>query len=450
MSAFASGLRALSAAAACVAVVATVAPAGALTDYQKNQVLQHLDSPRMRLDQAIFDGQRFVQGVEFQKVSAYYAAFVDELNKAIAAWNKYSDADRASPDIQPIQAKLVAAINWGKAMNAVYPQLEAEHEAKAAAAQNQAKQQAALDKAGQAAHHAKCQAFAKGAVNNTPLRDPMHRMVDLLTNHYPYDLASVKSIDKHRAALTEVAGLCADPQFDEAFFARPCWFNERGPADDLRRNSPKHWCDAAAQRDSLLRQAAINHAAKLNERADSQGVGPDDLQRREGWLTSEQFITYLDVTTVTPEQKKARLAKLGPVLEAAGVTDIAALPIWAADEARKAAFKVRLDQLAPTWDLPANAGSDYSVALAKKIIKKAHPKAKGLTAWLSRATWHIDKNAAGIPTQRTKPGYALFQLPGEPWCQLWSYTLSEGYAGGGKYQKAQGVNLHSVRWQRCK
>ncbi len=53
-------------------------------------------------------------------------------------------------------------------------------------------------------------------------------------------------------------------------------------------------------------------------------------------------------------------------------------------------------------------------------------------------------------TYREKYGYAMFQVKGDPMCQLREWTLSEQYAGGGRYTPASDVSLGPVRWQPCK
>ena len=78
-----------------------------------------------------------------------------------------------------------------------------------------------------------------------------------------------------------------------------------------------------------------------------------------------------------------------------------------------------------------------------------HPDAVVEDAFLSRAGWKIHKNALGVVLRRTLPGYALFKLDDDPYCQLRPYTLTEQYSGGGTFAQASGVSFGYVRYQRC-
>lgn len=62
----------------------------------------------------------------------------------------------------------------------------------------------------------------------------------------------------------------------------------------------------------------------------------------------------------------------------------------------------------------------------------------------------VHENSLGVPDRRTKPGYVLVQPRGQKWCTLITYTVTEDYLGGGKYQKAKGVLFESGRFQKCK
>jgi hypothetical protein len=44
----------------------------------------------------------------------------------------------------------------------------------------------------------------------------------------------------------------------------------------------------------------------------------------------------------------------------------------------------------------------------------------------------------------------LIQPQGQKWCTLISYTLTEQYTGGGKFQRAKGVQFGTARFQPCK
>ena len=118
-----------------------------------------------------------------------------------------------------------------------------------------------------------------------------------------------------------------------------------------------------------------------------------------------------------------------------------------------AAFKtLRSDaeRKAPTWKKPKSKGKDYSCSLAKKQLSRSKTKSTFKSSFLGRNSWKIRKNRLGVPLERTKPGYLFHKPKGQKWCQLTSYTLTEVYAGGGRYKKAKGVRFGFSRFQACR
>ena len=136
------------------------------------------------------------------------------------------------------------------------------------------------------------------------------------------------------------------------------------------------------------------------------------------------------------------------LLTAAGVTD-AETALWGEQKTRVDALRNEVEKTAGIWKTPEAKLQNYSSDLVKKQILKWHPKASVRQAFISRESWKIHKNALGVTLRRTMPGYVFFKLPEDPLCQLRSYTLTEQYVGAGKFQKAKGVRLGYVRFQKC-
>ncbi len=87
-------------------MVCCAATAFALTEYQTRQITQYLDSPRLLQDQRIFDGKAFNPAVSLDQVTTYYKGYVEQMNRAVQAWNKLSNADRGSADAKPLLTQL--------------------------------------------------------------------------------------------------------------------------------------------------------------------------------------------------------------------------------------------------------------------------------------------------------------------------------------------------------
>ena len=96
-------------------------PLFALTDYQKQQITQYLDSPKMLEDKNLFDGKGFNPAADLGAATEYYNGFVDTVNRAVTQWNKLSSSDQGSADGQAMFARLKAKLDWAKAMQTAYP-----------------------------------------------------------------------------------------------------------------------------------------------------------------------------------------------------------------------------------------------------------------------------------------------------------------------------------------
>ena len=142
------------------------------------------------------------------------------------------------------------------------------------------------------------------------------------------------------------------------------------------------------------------------------------------------------------------MGNVAEVLSAAGIED-SEEALWGEQKARLDTLRGEVEKTAGAWQSPAKKADNYSTALAAGQIKEWHGDAQVHDAYLSRDSWKIHKNALGVPDRRTLPGYVIFKLPDDPYCQLRSYTLTEQYAGGGTYQKAGGVRFGYVRFQDC-
>lgn len=476
---------------ACVAIslcaILALAWAGqalALSDYQRKQITQYLDSPRMVEDRNIFDGERFTGAVDLNQTTKYYNAYLRELNFAVRGWNMLSGSVRGSDAAQALFARLEPKMAWGKAMQAAYPAYAetakaaeaAAREAAAAAAAKAATpatpvapapapaqpgrtaaaapaasvsapaaasraETAKIAKAAEDAWRASCQDFQDRAMT-AQHREPMTRLI-LQALEGNQGIGSAEMIQQHAEVAQAVNAVCAGTDL-AAMEAKPCWYVLRRAAHD-----PVQWCRTAADGPALIRATVLNHARQVIGSVGSSTIqSVDEFRQSEGWLTFEGPVEFDRRFQLDTSGNAAVMQNLSKLLASAGIEN-AEQALWGDQKDRLEALKQAVLETAPGWPMPQSQTDSYATALAEKQVRSMHPQAKIHRALISRASYKIHTNALGVPDRRTLPGYVLFELPGEPFCQLRRFTLTEQYAGGGTYQPASGVRFGYVRFQSC-
>ena len=441
--------------------------AQALTEYQRTQITQHLDNPKMNFDQSIFDGKAFNPAASLDNATTYYSGYVDQMNRAVRGWNMLSNSDKQSADAQALLARLQEKLAWSRAMEAAYPAFrEAKMSAPAAAPQTVGggtsgtapvlQQQAgpppaptATTTAGAAAttqdqkavHRAACLAFQENAMK--PLnRDPMIRLINQIL-HGNSQIASADQVEDHARVATEVKGVCESTDL-EMMRSQPCWYVLNRPDHD-----PLRWCEAANNMAPLIQAAALNHAKSVVQiTGTSTFQSPQELRERDGFLTFEGPVTFNDRLFFSGNTLGNVQGTVDELLRSAGIED-ADQALWGEQAQRVDELRAEVEKLAGTWEIPQNAADNYSTAIAADQVRRMHGDANVHDAFLSRATWKIHRNALGAILRRTMPGYVVFKLPEDPFCQLRPYTLTEQYTGAGNYQQAAGVSFGYVRFQNC-
>ncbi len=415
---------------------------GGMSDYQKRLVTQHLDSPRMQHNTAVFNGTDFVSEVPFETIDRYYRAFNSELEKAKRAWNRQiSSRARSTPDGHALRKRLVEAQNWANAMAAKYPIVKAQFDKQqqAAAATRATAKEA---EAATAQHHkTQCASFQSGAM--TPLnREPMIRLINQ-SLHGNSRIGAVDGVNAHARIAAEVDEVCQSVDL-AAFRTKPCWYVLNRPEHD-----PVRWCEAAQNADTHIQAAALNHAKTMVSTTGTSTIqSPEQLMAREGFLTFESPVTFAEKLHFSGGVMNHAMAPVTKLLAAVGIEN-ADDAIWGEQKQRLAALRAAVESSATTWQLPEKKGENYSGELAVQQVRRMHPDAHVYAAYLSRASWKIHRNSLGVILRRTLPGYVMFKLPADPFCQLRPYTLTESYAGGGAYQEASGVRLGYIRFQSC-
>ncbi len=210
---------------------------------------------------------------------------------------------------------------------------------------------------------------------------------------------------------------------------------------------PVVWCQLADEGPDLLKAELDHHIGKLATYAAVTLPTPEELRRREGWFFDDRPITWTSTFTVTDDQVATLEGTYAPLYAALGRTlDTDA---FAARRAKLDALRAVAEELAPTLARPAAGVRHYGVDHATAGFQRSFPGSRVVAAAGSPGEWRIATNVFGIPTERTRGGWILAQVPGEPFCQLRTFVLAEPYAGGGTWQRGSHVVWSGVRWQAC-
>ncbi|MBA3460727.1 MAG: hypothetical protein H0T46_12240 [Deltaproteobacteria bacterium] len=174
----------------------------------------------------------------------------------------------------------------------------------------------------------------------------------------------------------------------------------------------------------------------------------ESFRKDEGWIQTEGEVKYATYFQVSAATKAERTAKATEMLAAGGVAVPADLSmLWSTDQARLDALKAAVDATAAEWKLEGDKCKGYACALATNAFKKGPVKAN--VKKLTGSDWKIVKKGQ-LPDYRYMKMFVLYQVPGEPYCQLTSATANETYSGGGTFQKASKLQWGYVRFQTCK
>jgi hypothetical protein len=254
-------------------------------------------------------------------------------------------------------------------------------------------------------------------------------------------LISVEQVNKVTNISNEVNSICNQIDY-ELLTSRKCYYANSDAYD------PALWCEAAKNSKNLISIMALNGAKSMVKAVGfSLTQTPQQFMDNKGFLTFEGPVSFEDQLTFSDSKFTAQRQHTRELLSAAGVNDDS--QVWAEQKDKIDQLRQTVEKTASQWQNPINKGTDYSGKLASKQIKQMHKDSHIKDVWLTRATWKIHKNSLGVPLRRTKPGYILFKRDSEKYCQLKSYTLTEQYIGGGKYQTAGGVRFGYVRFQIC-
>jgi hypothetical protein len=420
-----------------IAVLVLAAPRIALSGYldeQDDAKVGIMERALAKLvhDARYFDGKVVPEDADLRLAGDHLRLLVDNMAGFRKHYDELSEKGKARTKVCELLAKWKQEQPYVEAFSAAYDKA-------VAAAKTAAKAKAERDTKQRAYADMICEKFA----DEIHLRDnggTLDLAVNVMNDFQWY--YSVEAVKEARAALDHTAAVCARDEF--ADIGQTC--GNRYGGEFLPRE--QNICKAAAARADVLERGVMGN---LTEELQHLPAAPTlaSLQRDDGWFMVEDAITYGGYLTFGAEAKKAKAARLVEMFAAAGVEVPMKHPLWTAYEARTDALRAAVDELAPTLKLPGSSCDGYGCGMAKKQLAAWYPKAKikKVTAW--DTAWVVTDTELGVPDYRSRDGYILYQVPGDPWCQARSWTVTEEYSGGGKYQKASGVRFNFVRFQSC-
>jgi hypothetical protein len=274
------------------------------------------------------------------------------------------------------------------------------------------------------------------------------RRMTLLLNDPTAENLQLESMSKLLKTTDRIATKCAEPQYADIANSH-CSDN---PIEDARA-----WCDIATDAKRIFRERITRPQPNWEIIAEERYDNEDELDSRDGWVSIEGPTTlaqalsfdrmmYVNLADFPPSKQKKLFERL----------EITATDFDHYEDTLELIEELQesIEDGAEDWpELPraqADAEADYGPPLAARLITEQwHSDAQFIDSWYGRGSWKIHKNNLGVIQRRTLPGYIMFKLVEDPYCQVRSFTLTEPYSGSATFQQAKGVRFGYVRFQDC-
>lgn len=424
-----------------VSLVVAGASSVAYADYESDKNNQNFGVVERALDAykkdpAIFDGKKITPGAAVGKVQDHVAACNNVIGQFNAYYTRVSPKGKATDRAKAIVARVTAVEPWCKSL------VEASNAYIGAI--NQAQQAEAKTRADR---KAKCDQVRVETFKAFPIAAHLYEVLDTWAGTRTPGTA--EHVAKFRTELDKLSAVCTRPEFrgvvelckGEGILSSSAT-NRRFDYGDL--------CAPSVDPKATLTDVAMRMISYMTKHMGGTDLPTADwLRHKEGWIGSQDVVSYATYFQVPEAQKKKLTADVHAAFAAAGVEPPSDLShIWAQSQKWNDALKAVVDQTAGEWKITDKKCKGYACNLAKKSVTK-HQKGAKIKAVYAR-DWYISKNSLGIPIERYQSMQVLYQIKGEPYCQVRSATAHEPYKGGGKYQKAKGVGWGFVRFQKCK
>ncbi len=392
-------------------------------------------------DPALFDGAKIPApaSVDLAQGTAWVERGIKALQEFRYQWDQLTEVGKTWDDAVKLKAKYEDIKPYFEAAQPAFRQLASDRaeanaarqraEAAKAAADKAAAEKAAADKAA-AENAANIKASQECATVSNGLQTVDDRQAMAMAASIMAGtgyLNTPQYVTRMRALLERIGKLCqAIPD--------PSKCGNR--IDELRLPQV---CELTRQSATIIQTGVLAMLAGDGGRP----ITEEQLRGRDGWIETTQPFSFEKDLTFTPEARAALIKQYQPLFEAAGMTVPEKHPMWDKMQATKDTSRAAIEALAPTWPVPGKTCKGYWCAKAKKALKEFHPKAKLLKV-LMDDTVHVT-TSGGRAIEAYLNGWLLYQLPGEKWCQLRAWTVTENSPS-----RAAGVPLYFVRIQKCK
>lgn len=420
---------------------------GEIKSSQLKKVVEQLQHPEIQANLDYFNGQGFNQQKKLSDVSSYYHKYFKRLNLIVNEFNKLPANIRSNAEGDHVNRLLQKANKLALEMKAKWPSFETEAQKReknqAAIAKNEA-QTAKQDR--EAARKICYDEFKKQL--STPERA---NIMPLIINGSLPKRASANLIGQVKKVGSEVSEICQTTTFKDV--EKIC-----GQFRIPINNDPGVWCSKVKNWQQLTSAQEENMLSQTLGQWENRPLFQENLSseqkmtffarkvpNKEGW----RHIQSWSDLEFSQEEQTAQLKRFQKMFDEAKTGQKAnketLRPIIKAHEELIREAKAMVGK----WPLPRDAGTDYSVDVAKKRHASFKAKGKFIKAWLDRSDWKIHYNALGVPLRRTKPGFMYYAVDGQEACQVISYILTEPHIGGGKYQKAENLEWGYIRFHKC-
>ncbi|MDM7922694.1 MAG: hypothetical protein QUS14_10380 [Pyrinomonadaceae bacterium] len=220
-----------------------------------------------------------------------------------------------------------------------------------------------------------------------------------------------------------------------------CRSKYAGMTDDPSRiswgdlnNLPATWCTIAARRYEYAQKGRLASVNRQARNITDQISKELDIVERD----SEDRISMISQLMFwdTDKWKAEMFTKLQPAFAASNATipdDYLDTYIARAMELRK-----RREAAGATRSFTPPPNRDAAIEQwVRAQYQKSIPGIQILKIGSQYADWRVFTNNIGIPTSRTKRGWALVKVPNRPMCQGREWIVKQDYAGGGRYSASK-------------
>ncbi len=377
----------------------------------------------------LFDGKQLKPGARLDSCKSYLRSSGENLARAINSYKAIPENERKLPEVVALGRRIEEMRVYLLAMDAVVKSLE--QTVKGADDQ--------------------CRAFQK-EVMDTPTRLTMGQLVGAMEHPGSMEIFRPEDVKQVLETASKVKAACEKPEYRDVGKTGCSWLKIGG-----NDQNPAAWCEAAGKAPELVKQAVLTFVKKDIERMSAALIPtPERFQSDEGYLTTPPFekaVTFKNL--MFDDAFKGRLVeRYKPLFESAGIAGVTDDALYAPYIKALDALRAVVEKTADTWKLPPPKSGMYAVDMAQKQIVKWYQEEVKVVVAVKKAfmildEWTIEKNALGVPLRRYRSGFVVFQVPGEKYCQVRSFTATEEYTGGGNYQKASGVRFGFPRFQKC-